>query len=400
MRLLFIAMPDSVHAARWINQVTREGWDVRLFPAQPDPVHPGLKNATVYGLSCLRQKGSDPSIRFRGRLPLRTSGNRLEWLVHRYRPRWEVAALARAIRAFKPDIVHSLEFQHAGYITLAAREALGGRFPTWAVTNWGSDIYLFGRFAEHQDRIRDILRCCDYYAAECQRDVSLALEMGLQGEVLPVLPNGGGYDLAQAAGLRQPGAPSARRVIAIKGYQGWAGRALFGLRALAVCADALRDYRVVVYSASDDVRLAAELLGQSAGMPVSILDRVHHEDILRLHGQARISIGLSISDAISTSLLEALVMGSFPIQSRTSCADEWIECGRTGFLVDPEDPQGIADSIRRAIADDALVDRAAELNRETAARLDDAKIQPQVVAMYEGIAEKGSAKTPAPNRRL
>jgi glycosyltransferase involved in cell wall biosynthesis len=134
---------------------------------------------------------------------------------------------------------------------------------------------------------------------------------------------------------------------------------------------------------------------------VSVLDRVRREDMLRLHGQERIAIGLSISDAISTSLLEALVMGSFPIQSRTSCAYEWIECGRTGFLVDPEDPQRIADSIRRAIADDALVDRAAELNLETAAaKLDDAKIQPQVVAMYEGIAEKGSAKTPAPNRRL
>ncbi len=65
---------------------------------------------------------------------------------------------------------------------------------------------------------------------------------------------------------------------------------------------------------------------------VIIPEFTSHHDILQKHGQARISIGLSIGDAISTSLLEAIVMGSFPIQSWTSCADEWIVDGKTGIL--------------------------------------------------------------------
>ena len=36
-------------------------------------------------------------------------------------------------------------------------------------------------------------------------------------------------------------------------------------------------------------------------------------------------------------------MGSFPIQSDTACADEWIEDGVSGLIVPPEDP----DSLRR-----------------------------------------------------
>jgi hypothetical protein len=40
-------------------------------------------------------------------------------------------------------------------------------------------------------------------------------------------------------------------------------------------------------------------------------------EILKLHGRPRISISLSISDAISRSVLEAMVMGAFPIQRMT-----------------------------------------------------------------------------------
>jgi len=95
---------------------------------------------------------------------------------------------------------------------------------------------------------------------------------------------------------------------------------------------------------------------------------------------------LSISDGISTSLLEAMAMGTFPIQSYTACADEWIVDGQSGFIVPPEDPQVVAEALRRALTDDLLVNRAAELNSQTIAqRLDNSIIKPQVIKMYEGI---------------
>ena len=109
--------------------------------------------------------------------------------------------------------------------------------------------------------------------------------------------------------------------------------------------------------------------------------------MLHLFGRARVYIGSSISDAISTSLLEAIVMGAFPIQSCTACAEEWIVDGEMGFIVPPEDPEPIAEAIRRAVSDDKLVDRAAELNAQLAKkRIDRAVIRPQVIAMYEKVA--------------
>ena len=47
-------------------------------------------------------------------------------------------------------------------------------------------------------------------------------------------------------------------------------------------------------------------------------------------------IGASKSDGISTSFLEALCLGAYPIQTNTSCANEWINLGFFGSIIEPK----------------------------------------------------------------
>jgi glycosyltransferase involved in cell wall biosynthesis len=394
MRILFVAMANSVHTARWINQIAAQGWDIRLFPVEDAGIHPDLQTLTLHNFLVHNPSGLNQSVRVVGSWPFSRGAGLARRVLRRFAPSWlDSRRLAYTIRHFKPDIVHSLEMQHAGYLTLAARERLGGKFPAWIVTNWGSDIYLFGRLAAHVDKVKAVLAACDYYSCECQRDVQLAKNLGLRGEVLPVLPIAGGFHLARLSQFRQAGPTSARRLILLKGYQSWAGRALVGLRAIALCAPQLRDYRVAIYSASPEVKMAAELASHSVGIPIELIPPSSHEDMLRLYGSARVCIGLSISDGISTSLLEAMVMGAFPIQSCTACVDEWLVDGKTGVVVPPEDPEAVAAAIRRAVSDDALVDYAAGQNAQVAAeRLDYAVIQAQVNAMYERVAAQTASR--------
>ena len=75
-----------------------------------------------------------------------------------------------------------------------------------------------------------------------------------------------------------------------------------------------------------------------------------HAAALKRIGQARITIGLGISDGIATTLLEAMTMGSYPIQADTSCGCEWIKHGETGSLVSPHDIGGLAVAIKIASA--------------------------------------------------
>jgi hypothetical protein len=382
VRILFVAMGDSVHAARWISQINGQGWDLHLFPSLDHGVlHPELAGVQVHRSAYERFGSYRESFAARG---LVYSARRI---VGRYFPQYRARRLARLIRRLRPDAVHALEFQSAGYLCLAARQLLGADFPPWIATNWGSDLYLYARLREHRERIGAILGACDFYSCECERDVALARKLGLKGEALPVLPNSGGFDLDAALPLRAPGPTSQRRGIVLKGYQHWAGRALVGLRALERCADRLKGYEVSIFSASDDVALAAELFTEKTSIPARIVPGgAPNRDILSLHGNARISIGLSISDAISTSLLEAMVMGSFPVQSSTACADEWVEHGRSGLLVPPEDPEEVEKALRRALDDDALVDHAAELNLATARRKLDRKVlKPAILDFYERV---------------
>ena len=397
MRILFVAMSDSIHTARWINQLGGQGWDIHLFPSRDvGRTHPDLKSLTVYHSFYTRrlEHGTgviDKTVRLRG-IPVfspypyyaafaaRTAFS-VMW------PHYRVLQLRRLVKRLRPDIIHSMEIQAAGYLTLSAREGYEGQFPPWIVTNWGSDIYLFGRLAEHVEKIKSVLSASGYYSCECRRDVELARQYGFKGETLPVLPNTGGFNLARVSQSRGDVPPSARRLILVKGYMGWAGRALVGLRAIALCASELKGYRVVIYLAADDVRIAAELVSQSTGIPIQCIPYCSHEEMLTWYGKARVYVGLSISDAIPTSLLEAMVMGAFPIQSNTGAADEWVIDGETGIIVPPEDPEVVAAAIRRAVSDDALVDHAAEANSQVAReRLDEKVIRPQVIAMYEKIA--------------
>lgn len=390
-RLLFVAMADSVHTARYLSLLARTGWDVHLFPVYYCEPHPKMRNVTIWNVaSGYRPPESDPSVTMRGLWPFRRGrilGLRAKLTAERF-GFGQAAQLAALVKWLQPDLLHSLEFQHAGYLVEETKRRFGPGFPRWIATNWGSDIYAFGKLPSHQDRIRAVLAGADIYGCECFRDVALAQELGFRGEVMPVLPNTGGFDLDHCFALRQEGPPSARRVIAVKGYQYSFGRSLVALRALERTAPLLKDYKIVVYSPfpTDVVEVPAQLMALRSGLDVELLGHVKHDDILRLHGQSRLSISLSISDAICTSMTEAMVMGSFPIQSDSACADEWVEDGRSAFLVNADDSDHVAEKIRLAVTDDALIDQAAIINRDTAlARLDSAQIGSQVIAAYENI---------------
>lgn len=393
MRILFVSMSESIHTVRWISQIADEGWDLHLFPSVDQGItHPQLRGVDIHH-SFYVHHDKISNVQFHG-IPVPTRG--LAWkgigLLRMINADYRVRQLNRLIKKIQPDIIQSLEFQAGGYLTYKAKMNYQGVFPPWIATNWGSDIYFFRRDKDHEKKIQELLEACDYYSSECQRDIDLAEKMGFRGRYLPVIPNGGGYDIKTMIEYRQDSRPSDRRVVIVKGYQGWAGRALVALEAIESCAELLQGYDIVVYSGTSlDVKMKVRDIREKFGIRISLLPQVSHEELMEVFGRSRIYIGLSISDGISTSLLESMIMGTFPIQSETACADEWISDGISGFIVPAEDPETTAAAIRRALVDDDLVDQASVINEKIAwKRLDQSVVKPQVIRMYEEIyAENG-----------
>ncbi|MBL4774795.1 MAG: glycosyltransferase [Mariprofundus sp.] len=420
-KILFVAMQSSPHTARWIDLIADQGWDLHLFPVNHLPVIRQLRGVTVHQpwfnvrprlfIKNMLQKpmnllkaSSDETDLDANKLVVKSIYplpmiSRFERVFNGFKYVrlgeseanapffYGPSVLKSLIKQLKPDLIHSMEFQHCGYKVLRTKELYGdGDFPKWLATNWGSDIYFYRNFEDHRKQISRLLGNIDYYSCECNRDVVLAQEMGLSGKVMPVLPNTGGFDLDQIVEKRNVSMPSSRRLIMVKGYQHFAGRALTALKAIARCADVIRDYRVVIFSPSAEIYPAVDELRFIHQLDIHVIPYAEHEKMLSFFAGARVYLGVSISDAISTSMLEAMAMGAFPIQTNTACCEEWIEDGKSGYVIPHDDDVVIADRLRKALTDDQLVDDAFEHNWSTVvSRLDKNILREKVIHIYDDI---------------
>src|SRR5262245_11984471 len=128
MRILIVTMADSIHMARWINQLSGQGWDVHLFGVSDARPHPDLRNVTVHSFSSGTYAGAHDSVRIASIWPVPRGCGALVKIAQRLKPALidRASWLARVIRKIEPDIVHSQEIQHGAYLAMAARKLLHG----------------------------------------------------------------------------------------------------------------------------------------------------------------------------------------------------------------------------------------------------------------------------------
>ena len=378
-KVVIVAMADSVHVSRWLQVFKGLNVDFHLVSSSPHRrIHPGIKEL-------LNPKdGTSPYVSMNWTSQYLSL---LFWIMDRFASdKVRGFIIKKQILRYQPDAVHAIEFQNAGYATLRAYESLSeDKRPKLYVTNYGSDIYWFGRQSGHTSRITNLLRIADVYLCECQRDVDLALEFGFQGEIWPVHPNTGGITYEQYSLGLQSNPPSERTTIALKGYQGKFGRANEGLQALALVLERLPEFQAEIFSANSATKRAVRALPKAIQSRIEVHDKhsLTHDEILELFRRSRVYCGLSISDGISTSMLEAMSQGCFPIQTCTACANEWIIDGRDGFIVNLGEVNSLAQRIQSALENDELVDRAKSSNSQTIySRYLLDRLKPEIVTLY------------------
>jgi glycosyltransferase involved in cell wall biosynthesis len=336
-RVVLVCMVDSIHVARWIAQFDASDVEFTLFPSTPNRrVHSMIKDM-------IAKNGNIKIVPFGGKLSIPLWGMDLFFSDYA-----RGLLLRRILKRDQPDFVHALELQHGGYITSRALEDASLKTP-FIATNYGSDIYWFQQFPKHLSKIKRLLARADRYSAECNRDVELAKKYGFTGEVMPVFPNAGGFTEEQ---LNRPLTPTAeRKVIAIKGYEGWVGRASVAIEALYSLTEELADYKIIFYSCNAKTIRLVKKLKRQTGLNVEWHGKgdLSHTQMLDLFASARIYIGISLSDGISTSLLEAMAMGAFPIQTSTACVDDWFTSGSEGLALGDIKAEILRSSVAKAL---------------------------------------------------
>ena len=376
-RILIIGMLDSIHLFRWLEQFKDENIDFSLFASKK-------YRFINKSLGDLMDERNRSRINLASCSFLRHFSGFLDYAINELFEKFNVRGkrLSRLLSNNSYDYIHALEIQGAGYLLSQINSNLlkGSKV---ILTNWGSDIYYFQQFQEDMKKIREALSKSDLYSAECERDYKLARDFGFKGKDLPCIPNAGGFQLSA---LKTTSPPSGRKQIIIKGYGGKFGRADIPISLIPQIAADFPNYNFFIYSVTDDVLKSVNLLPLDLKKRIrisTVRERMDRDEFLREFGKSRIYIGCSLSDGVSTSFLEAVIHGAYPIQTTTSCAGEWVSKGYIASLVDIDGSE-ILEAIHRALHDDFLVDRAARINLELAQNdLSYSRIRDQALTFYK-----------------
>ena len=372
MKILFVAFPFSIHTVRWINQLAGEGIELHLYSSHRGAVpHSQLPADVVF-----HSNGASLNKK-------RTLLTKVAEKIIKKKIQSPEQELSQLIQSLQPDVIHSMESQHAGYLVSAVKTGFQGtKFPFWIHSNWGIDLHFFGRLQAHTASLHTMLAGIDLLLVEGCRDEDLARQHGYAKKVLTFPSVGGGFQIPALAYVP----PSQRKLILVKGTQDIVRRGLCAIRALERCAPLLDGYKIIMYSSCTETKIAAELFKSNTGIEISILENTTQEEMLALNAAARISLCTNLSDGLPNAMLEAMMTGAFPIQSNTCISEGWIEDGKTGFLVPPEDTDVIAQKIEQTLLNNNLVDEAAAINMALIkSKLSSDYIRPQVLDMYHSI---------------
>lgn len=359
IHVLVVCMVDSIHTQRWLAQFI--GSEVRftiLASRKFRRIHSALGKMIVEN-----PKNFVSANHF---FPYFKDFGYADFLVHEIFGKVipfcdRKNGLIRKMRKNYFDYSHLLETQHAGYLHLEAFSHTSQKSKV-ILTNWGSDIFYFSRFESDRTKISQLLAIVDAYSAECGRDYELARSYGFKGLELPVIPNGGGFkaemlfqDLVQI---------TSRDRIYVKGYGGEFGLAHFSAAAVEKYLENDLKYIFTFVSVTDDFLPMVSQLQSKYPSNVEIFrlsELLSHDAAIGLLSESVVCIGASKSDGISTTFLEALAVGCYPIQTDTSCANEWLTQGFIASIVAPT-TSAIFEELCRVLSDKDLLLQASQTN--------------------------------------
>lgn len=375
MKILFVSI-KSIHFRRWVSQLEYSEHQLFFFDISG-------KIGELKGMPWLSQKASwKYRWDFPGRYFLKKNTPKIYKLIEKVNNRDVDQIFEAYLNEIQPDVVHSFVL----YLSCKPIFEVMSRYKNidWLYSAWGNDLFYYRNIASYRRDILEILPEINYMFADCQRDIEIALELGFQGKVLGVFPGGGGYNLQEYNQYVLP--LSDRKIILIKGYQQRFGKAINVIKALIKIKSELNNFEIVVFGADSEFYDAYKtVIGTEF---IEIKGVLSHTEVLRLMGESLIYIGNSSSDGMPNTLLEAIIMGAFPIQSNPGGASsEIINHGENGLLInDCEDIEDIQALIIKALSNKRLIEEAFNINQEhIKPKLERGLVTSQVLKAYNSI---------------
>ena len=265
------------------------------------------------------------------------------------------------LKAEKPDLVHAFRIPFEGMLASATPPG----YPL-ILSTWGNDFTLHasstGRMAI---MTRKALQRADALMSDTQRDVKLAMEWGYDShKPTLIVPGNGGTDvdelIALTKGIERTDPP---QVINPRGLRSYVRTDTF-FKAIPLVLAKQQDVQFVCASMEGQSEALnwVEQLGIEKN--IRFLPYVSQPELWKEYARSQVMVSNSTHDGSPNSLLEAMALGCFPVCGNIESIREWITDGENGLLVDPCDPNALANAILNALNNADLRSAAAHRNAQ------------------------------------
>jgi hypothetical protein len=380
MKILMVSIP-SLHFFRWTEQLKDAGYDIYWFDITGSE-QDAVRINWVHQITRWKLKWNFP-----GRYFVKKRFPKFYAFLKLFNEYSTAKVFEQKLLEIQPDVVQFFEMTLSGLPILKVMEK--NRNIKWIYSAWGNDLYYFQNDQKMLKEIKEVLFYVDFMFADCFRDYVLAKKYGFNGELLGIYPTGGGYDFSVYDKYMSPF--SSRQIILIKGYEHKFGRCNNVLKGIERLKKELVNYQIVVFGANQKVLDFSNSIGIDTWENFKIYKQLNHNEILRLMGQSLIYIGNSISDGMPNTLLEAIVMGVFPIQSNPGGATaELIQNRKNGMLIeDSENLSEIKKVVVEIFNDFSVIENGIQYNLQyIKPKLEYHFIKTEVLKKYEDIVSK------------
>lgn len=291
-----------------------------------------------------------------------------------------ILSLARIFHGIHPAVVHTHDARALIYAGPAAR-IMGIR--RIIHTQHGQNL---GMTSRRLKLIRYAAKLTQNYVCVSQDALDVAASQGIPQDRLRVIYNGISVDRFKDAcgSLTESAGENKKKLVAIARLSPEKGLSNL-LKAVALIHRALPDLHLEVAGEGPS---HADLLREANHL--GIYEKVHFlgqvADPAKVLRRGRVFVLPSISEGVSLTLLEAMAAGVPVVATAVGGTPEVLEHGKTGLMVSSQNPEELANAIKRLWSDDELCYQLSHAaNQRVSEQFDISRMAKEYNQLYQGL---------------
>lgn len=365
IKVLLLADQNSPHTIKWAKSLNENGIDILLLGLNKLLVE-DYKGTSIRTISLnetiTREEGSLKKIKYLKALPV----------------------LKRAIKEFKPNIVHAHYASSYGLIA-----ALSNFHPI-VVSIWGSDVFSFpNKSILHKMIIKYVLNKADIITSTSEVMAKEATKY--TNKNIKVIPFGVDLEVFKPMKVNSLFSENDIVIGTVKTLEEKYGIEYL-IRAFKILVDKYPDLPLkllIVGGGSLEEELKNLVKQLSIDERTLFTGKVPFSEVPKYHNMITISVSVSDSESFGVSVVESMACEKPVVVSNVGGLPEVVEENITGFIVPPKNIQETAKAIEKLILNKQLREQMGKSGRERVKKLFDWKKNvKQMMELYQEILQK------------